>query len=306
MSIQEIVCRDFAHKVLRGEAEPSTVNYVGDLIADKELPTDSGIVCPTGVKPKGRPRGSTKYSTHCKPSGFEHAREKVEKDEKENVPKKKENQKERKKNTQETPEEQDEPMFENPSEVWGSQVCDEPEEPPQSDAPEAGIIHMGVDFGVRNIDYFWYAFIRDAKEVEGDGHCGYRSLCKVLGKDEGCYREMRIGLANHMVANRALYEEALSVLNPLKTIETYAVVLSYVISPCPQRFWCDMPMVGLVFATYFQVALAFLSWSGPCLCLPMTRQGASSEGGRLRVVSMAHVGVHNHFIPVCTQFSQFV
>ena len=35
MCIQEIICRDFAHKVLRGEAEPSTVNYVGDVIADK-------------------------------------------------------------------------------------------------------------------------------------------------------------------------------------------------------------------------------------------------------------------------------
>ena len=101
-----------------------------------------------------------------------------------------------------------------------------------------------------------------------------------------------------MVDNRELYEPVLKIVNLGKSFERYAAGVNYTMSPCPERFWCDMPMIGLAFVTLYRVAVAFLSWDGPCLCLPMRTSQSSFDGDGLQVFTMALVGNRNHFIPV--------
>lgn len=44
------------------------------------------------------------------------------------------------------------------------------------DEPNGPPMHLGVDFGVNNLDAFWIPYINGARDVRSDSHCGYRSL----------------------------------------------------------------------------------------------------------------------------------
>ena len=69
-------------------------------------------------------------------------------------------------------------------------------------------------------------------------------------------------------------------------------------SPCNIDCWMRVPVMGLVFATLYQVALVILSWWGPCTCLPLFATPGSEPPST--VYDMALVGNQNHFVPVKT------
>ena len=73
--------------------------------------------------------------------------------------------------------------------------------------------------------------------------------------------------------------------------------VAHVESSCNIEYWMELPIVGLAFATYFQMALVCLSISQPHTCLPMiSMDGACSPPDT--IFAIAHVRGGTHFIPV--------
>ena len=60
------------------------------------------------------------------------------------------------------------------------------------------IIYLDFDWGIDNIDLFMLAYIAAVEKVGDDGHCGYRSLARLLGKPEQQYVEIRLDLSKHL------------------------------------------------------------------------------------------------------------
>ena len=49
-------------------------------------------------------------------------------------------------------------------------------------------------------------YVRIVQEVLGYGHCGYRSLCVLMGLDQDDYRLMRLEMVRQFQSNRPLYD----------------------------------------------------------------------------------------------------
>ena len=280
IDVGDLMFKEMSQKYSAGLLKKSTVDQVLEMYNDLENPRQSSMQEPTGLKPRGRPQGSKnkKYSTKRDLSGFEHCRINQEAYEKQKSKEKTNEKGDQAKPRGRPRKNQDQPV------------------PSGSQWPTEAIIFKGVNFGVQNIDQFWYPFIDWVRDVRSDGHCGYRSLSVLIGKDEEEFSTIRWNVAAHLVDNRPLYEPVLKVLQPIMSFESYVLRVGYTFSPCPETNWLDMPMIGLAFATVYQVALAFLSWTGPCLCLPMKTLFPRTRP--LEIFTIAHVGKHDHFIPV--------
>lgn len=83
MSIGESRLREMIRNFERCEVKKSIMDQVDEFLYDLEKPQESSLLEPTNIMPKGRPIGSTKYSTKRKPSHFEYTRANLEKYEKE-------------------------------------------------------------------------------------------------------------------------------------------------------------------------------------------------------------------------------
>ena len=126
------------------------------------------------IPPKGRPVRSGKYNTKRNPSHFEYTRADLEKHEKEKAQGKvKSKGKGKPRGRPPTPVQ----TTSSPVDFDQYEPCvtQDPQEtePSRSAAMEQPIIHLGIDFGVRNIDYFWYPYIKEARDVRDDGHWKY-------------------------------------------------------------------------------------------------------------------------------------
>ena len=100
-----------------------------------------------------------------------------------------------------------------------------------------------------------------------------------------------------LIQNRDLYEP-ISQRIVEGTWEQLIMRVGHCVSPCTEEYWFHMPFIGLVFATLFQVGLVLLTWHAPTLCLPL-RARTGNGLPPTTILAMTHVGVHNHFIPVC-------
>ena len=138
------------------------------------------------------------------------------------------------------------------------------------------IIHLGVDFGIGNLDSFWFPYICFAQDVCSDDHCGYRSLAVLLGKHEDKYVDIRRLLAAELIRDRDLYYPISKRLVE-GTWEQLIMRVSYCVSPCTQEYWLHMSFIGLVFATLFQVGLVLLTWHAPTLCLPLRARTGNDQ-----------------------------
>ena len=136
-------------------------------------------------------------------------------------------------------------------------------------------------------------FIVEVMPVLGDGNCGYRSLAVLAGGDSDDYSGMRMEVATEIMTRPQLYE-------PLfhgTRLEDIIQQINYIQSPCPQQYYLEMPLVGLVYATIKQVALVCLSWHNPHLCLPMhTTPGTQITD--LPLYGISNAGSPDHFVPV--------
>ena len=158
------------------------------------------------------------------------------------------------------------------------------------------LIHRGVDFGIDNLDDFWLPYITDVRQVRSDGHCGYRSMALLLGRKEQEYGNIRRELVTELLQNRELYEPIRRRLRP-GTWEDLILQVNHCRSPCSELYWLHFPLMGLVFATLYQVGLVLLCWDAPTFCLPLRCRTENADPPR-QIFGMAHVGNRDHFIPV--------
>ncbi|KAL8152758.1 hypothetical protein V2J09_010518 [Rumex salicifolius] len=167
-------------------------------------------------------------------------------------------------------------------------------EPPENDKPRPPFIHLEFNWGVQNVDDFMFAFITKVTDVAADGHCGYRALAELLGWGQTQWKKVRIELAGEMLRNKELY----GAIQPQTTsINELIRNVNFLAENCTAKHWLEMPIVGLVFATRYQVALVLLAWSGAHTCLPMIATEPNSSPPT-SVLALALVGSHNHFVPV--------
>ena len=211
MTPQQLMCIEFSQRLQKGELRETTIETIGDVYTDLEHPRQSTMEEPTDGKEKGRPWGAlgAKFKTgnDRDPSRFEHVRDELDRAEKA----KKTGKTKVGKGRGRSRKEQEDPVYDEPYDpsmfsesayvhpvsayVDPSQGYMPPEPgfanphhpvfvhtvPAPYVDPGQGYMHMGMDFGIRNIDLFWYPFIQDVRDVVGDGHCGYRSLCVLMG-----------------------------------------------------------------------------------------------------------------------------
>ena len=143
---------------------------------------------------------------------------------------------------------------------------------------------------------FWVPYISAAREVKDDGHCGYRTLAVLLGRQEREYMAIRQEIATELIENYDLYDPIRRGLHE-GTWDKLVMQVNYCLSPCSSEYWLHMPFIGLAFATLYQVGLVLLTWHAPTLCLPLRARG-TINAPPTRIMAMAHIGQQNHFIPV--------
>ena len=239
---------------------------------DIEMPSRTKTAEPSLGKEKGRPKGTLKYSRRD-PTALEHTMHRLGKG----------NDKVRDDTDNTTTTRKTRARKKQPK---AKSVVDAPTE-------TEDVIHLGVYFGPKAVDSFMYNFIGGVRDVCSDGNCGYRALACVLGWEEDQWRYMRSLLANELKTNRGIYELA-SMFNELDVLIPR---VSCHESPAPFECWMEIPIVGLVFATCFQVALVCLSASQPHTCLPMTT-GGGVYTPPTNIFAIAHVRHGTHFVPV--------
>ena len=124
---------------------------------------------------------------------------------------------------------------------------------------------------------------------------GYRSLCVLMGIEADQYPAMRLRMTIHFQENRDLYElDIHSVVTPFPRLVQNTAHIGRVERP---EQWMELPMVGLAFATEFQIPLVCLSYIVPMLCLPMASSAPQNVPTVARL-GIANVGQRNHFVPV--------
>lgn len=330
MSIPEIRMREMWAKWESGDLRDGTLFRLSELYIDLEHPEQSSLVEPTNLfrKGKGRPPGSKNKEKQR--NGNSPPREKREKsyheyvredltntENAQKVAKEKANrQSERptcpKKQASQVSfdfgsQSQPEPLFsetidleDEDMNVVPLRACypdrNETEEGEDEEEIEEAISYMGVNLGVKNIDYFWLSYMTSVKDVRSDGHCGYRSMALLTGMQQSQYRMIRAALAAELLGNKETWEPIRRGLR-VGTWDDLIAQVNYMRSPCERPFWMDMPFMGLVFATVYNVGLVQLSWDAPCLCLPI-RQSTVSPGPPQKIFGIALVGCSNHWIPV--------
>ena len=298
MTIPEIRLREMWLKLQSGTLKQGTAYQLGELYTELEYPEQSTMMEPTkddNKKGKGRPRGARDKDKGDgrEKSHFEHMQEELIRIEK---------QKDKQQGSESQTRRPGRPRKEKviiPEEVID---CDDiPSQPVEEYStecagPKEHIVHMGVNFGCENVDDFWFRYIVYVTDVMADGHCGYRSAAVLLGLDQMDYRRVRKDLVSELVQNSDLYEPMRRGLRE----GTWADLLrqvNHVASPCGPEFWWHMPLIGLIFATCYQVGLVLLTWHAPMLCLPLRWRSMTPGIPRVNL-GIAHIGHHDHFVPV--------
>ena len=156
--------------------------------------------------------------------------------------------------------------------------------------------YSGFSWGDNNVDPFMFRHIAAAVNTVGDGHCGYRALAQLmLRPGEARFANMKGLLCNHLEHNDHLYAGCYMggySVREFVDLQSYSGRVGG-----DRRYWIELPIMGLVFATVYQVPLVVLSWHMPFTCLPMyTEQsnGAPHEA----ILGMACIGNQDYFAAV--------
>ncbi|XP_024169252.1 uncharacterized protein LOC112175749 [Rosa chinensis] len=136
------------------------------------------------------------------------------------------------------------------------------------------------------------SYIRDVKDVLGDGHCGFRAIASFMGygEDSG-WVKVRNDLRNELMLYSAYYELLLgdrSVVNELLHRLKYDEI------PCPEEHWMRIPDMGHVIASYYNVVLVHLSSDQCFTFFPLRTYPFSTSPPKEIVIGF----VRGHFVQV--------
>ena len=160
----------------------------------------------------------------------------------------------------------------------------------------------GIDWGHENVDPFMLRYIERVESTLPDGHCGFRSLAALVGPEAVMtFAQMRGLLCDHLQEYGGhyvgCYTGEFAFLDFVQNQRWTGPVND-------MRYWIELPIMGLVFATLYQQPLVVLNWFEPFTCLPMFTNNPDSPPQIARL-GIALVGNNDHFVPVSTILSLY-
>lgn len=127
--------------------------------------------------------------------------------------------------------------------------------------------------------------------MASDGHCGYRAVAAQIYGNEDMWAQVRTDCYNEVHARQDLYQRVLTWINVNELLRKIAC---YVRPIMDMTYWMDLPELGHIIATRYNVAFISYSASGGNLCLPVTVP--AGVGPPINTVVLGQVT--NHFILV--------
>ena len=128
------------------------------------------------------------------------------------------------------------------------------------------------------------------KDVDGDGHCGFRAIADLLGHGEESWSVVRCDLMRELGIHEGLYKQ---VFVEEGSVQRTMLTLNCFESFAPQSKWFCLPEMGHLIATAYNVALVVLSPQISLTFLPLLTGKEESP----KVISIGLVN-SNHFVQV--------
>jgi hypothetical protein len=160
----------------------------------------------------------------------------------------------------------------------------------------------GFNWGRNNVDPFMLGHIERVRDTAGDGHCGYRALAALTSPiGETAFPELKTLLCNHLEDHADLYAGCYTGEYPFQQFVDYQRWAGA--THGDRRRWIELPIMGLVFATVYQIPLVVLAWHHPFTCLPMISPTSANNPPQSATLGVACIGNQDHFAAVRLQTS---
>lgn len=140
---------------------------------------------------------------------------------------------------------------------------------------------------------FLTGYVHNIIDVDDDGNCGYRSIAALLGEGQDSWPKVREAMIHELTSRSHLYTK---LYNSKLTYDS--ILRSLTLAPkeiATREKWFDLPDMGHIVATAFQVILISFSVHGGCTYFPLT--GAVPHEMNHKVVCLLHVN-NNHWVQV--------
>ena len=141
--------------------------------------------------------------------------------------------------------------------------------------------------------------IEGVRDTIGDGHCGYRALASLTSPiGESAFPKLKTLLCNHLEDHADLYAGCYMRGYPFQEFVDNQRWAGLVHGD--RRRWIELPIMGLVFATVYQIPLVVLAWHHPFICLPMSSP-TPGNNPQSATLGLACIGNQDHFAAVRLQ-----
>eukprot|EP00262_Sarcandra_glabra_P017707 TRINITY_DN6157_c0_g3_i1.p1 TRINITY_DN6157_c0_g3~~TRINITY_DN6157_c0_g3_i1.p1 ORF type:complete len:547 (+),score=84.06 TRINITY_DN6157_c0_g3_i1:3-1643(+) len=131
-------------------------------------------------------------------------------------------------------------------------------------------------------------FIKEAKDVAKDGHCGFRVVADLMGMGEDGWRYVRGHLVEELENHTELYTNLFG--SDQRVCELATTLKCWEVSASPQ-FWMTMPDMGHLISSRYEVVLVHISKEQCLTFLPLRSPFVSTH----RLVAIGYIN-NNHFV----------
>ncbi|PIA29532.1 hypothetical protein AQUCO_05900042v1 [Aquilegia coerulea] len=140
-------------------------------------------------------------------------------------------------------------------------------------------------------EFFW-PFIVDSKNVDGDGNCGFRAVAACLEMDnENGWIIVRTDLRGELIFFRDEYSR---MFGGEEQVNALLDILDSFDSPCPAKNWFLLPYMGYLVASRYHCLLVSISLE---TCLTFVPLRTAPSGKQSQVIAIGHID-GNHFVPL--------
>ena len=130
-------------------------------------------------------------------------------------------------------------------------------------------------------------------DVKADGHCGYRSITRLLGMGEDGWGTVRQDLVHEL---QTFHDEYVQLYGSIDRVAELGYSLSYFDSFAPYDRWMTLPDMGHLIASRYNIVLVHLSIKQCLTYLPL--RSVSPAPLHHKLISLGFVE-DCHFVQVC-------
>ncbi|KAH7843899.1 hypothetical protein Vadar_022071 [Vaccinium darrowii] len=144
---------------------------------------------------------------------------------------------------------------------------------------------------IQYLPWQFQQYMSHTKDVEGDGHCGFRAIAAHIYGTEECWVQVRHDLIQEINHNRALYNAVYPVQNMADDVLRS---LSYWKPTAPRPYWMECMSLGIVIASRYNIVLyTFDANAGSCFThLPLRSHPVSVQQRQ----EIAIACINNYFV----------